>query len=437
MATEFVCKVGWDGPPSRDYKTLSDWDAVCRCDLTASATRVYATSYHSGNQYDVQDNKQVYLYRGGSRLGTRAWLLHATATQTLVRSIQGPDTPQVGDQWRQTGGNTYGWVTLQDAGDSAIAVAECYNDQVMLDFVSLDRWTTSPINKIKIYTPTSERHSGRAGTGFVIAKYTIDTLIQVNNVDIHIQGIEFVGGGNHIGGTYDSGPHTIEIEACIFHDNNWGHAINTPIQEDLTVKIWNCFLYKTYAAAISAGHRNSDVYVENCSIFKPGSVGVVRAQCYNVVTHKGLGTPRRPADPGNFPGFGDDCTGDYNCDGSEIEDDGSAPGANSLHNQDLKAISWMRTNGNQVLSDQPGEDNIDLHVYYASVLAGAGTDRSAGDIGFNDDIDGDTRVVPWTIGGDQTTYSSSSSSTSSGSASSSSSSASSRFYLYIRDYVVD
>lgn len=437
MATEFICKVGWDGPPSRDYKTLSDWDAECRCDLTALTTRVYTTTYHSGNRYDVQDNKQVYLYRGGTLLGTRAWLLHATATQTLVRSIQGPDTPQVGDQWRQTGGNSYGWVTLQDAGDSVIAVAECYNDQVMLDFVSLGRWVTSPTNNIKIYTPSSERHSGRAGTGFTIAKYTIDTLINLNNVDVHIQGIEFAGGGSQIGGTYRSDPHTIEIEACIFHDNNWGPAINTPVNADLTVKIWNCFLYNTYAEAISRGHRDGAVYVENCSIFNPGSVGVVQAQCYNVVSHKGIGSPPRPADPGNFPGFGDECTGDYNCDGSEIEDDGSAPGVNSLHNQDLKAISWMSTDDSPVISDQVGDDNIDLHVYHASVLAGTGTDRSAGDIGFNDDIDGDTREIPWTIGGDQTTYSSSSSSESSGSVSSSMSSGSSKFYLYKRDYVLD
>jgi len=355
----------------------------------------------------------------------------------LVRSIQGPDTPQVGDQWRQTGGNSYGWVTLQSVGDSAIAVAECYNDQVMIDFVNLYRWVTSPTNNIKIYTPTSERHSGRAGTGFVIAKNTVDTLIDVSNVDVHIQGIEFTGGGRQIGGTYQSGPHTIEIEACIFHDNNWSHAIDTPDHEDLTVKIWNCFFYNTYTSAIGPGHRNGALYVENCSIFNPGSIGVVRAQCYNVVTHKGIGTPSRPADPGNFPGFGDECTGDYNCDGSEVEDDGSAPGVNSLHNQDLKAISWISTDVGQVIYDEPGEDSIDLHVHNTSVLVGTGTDRSTGDIGFNDDIDGDTREVPWTIGADQVTYSSSSSSKSSGSGSSSSSSGSSKFYLYIRDYVID
>jgi len=435
MATEFVCEVGWSGPPSRDYKTLTEWDAACRCDLTVSTTRVYSTTYHSGTQSDVQDGKRVYLYRGGTRLGTSAWLLHATTTQTLVRSVQGPDTPQIGDQWRQTGGSTYGWVTLQDAGDSAIAVAECYNDYPMNDSVSLARWVTSPTNHLKIYTPTSERHSGRSGTGFVLFDYSSDVLLELHNVDIHVQGIEFRGGGNHIGGTYRDGSHVIEIEACIFHDNGWGHAINIPDNRDLTVKIWNCILYNTYQAAIGPGHSNADIYVENCSIFNPGSVGVVRAQCYNVVTHKGVASRPRVADPGDFPGFGDGCTGDYNCDGSEVENDGSAPGPNSLHNETLQDISWLEAGEKRAIPSEPGQDNVDLHVWPTSVLVGAGADRSAGDIGFNTDIDGDTRTVPWTIGADQSMYSSSSSSESSGSASSSSSSGSSKFYLEIRDYV--
>lgn len=438
MATEFICEVGWDGPPSRDYKTLSEWHDTIRCDLTAAATRVYSTTYNSGTQYDVQDGKQVYLYRGGTRLGTRAWLLHATATQTLVRSIQGPDTPLVGDQWRQTGGSSYGWVTLLDAGDSAIAVAECYNDQPMTDSVRFIGWTTSPTNNIKIYTPTSERHSGIAGTGFILYRYnSIDTLLELNDVDIHLQGIEFVGGGRHIGGTYRSGPHTIEIEDCIFRENGWSHAIDTPDHRDLTVKIWNCFLYNTYSSAIGPGHSDGALYVENCSIFNPGSVGVVRAQCYNVVTHKGIGTHLRPADPGNFPGFGDECTGDYNCDGSETEDDGSAPGVNSLHNKTLIDISWKHMGTGRIVPSLPMQDNVDLHVNPTSVLVGAGTDRSAGDIGFTDDIDGDTRTIPWTTGGDQSIYSSSSSSHSSGSVSSSSSSGSSKFYLYLRDLVLE
>jgi len=312
----------------------------------------------------------------------------------------------------------------------------------MHDEIRLIGWLTDAVNRLIIRTPSSERHTGKAYTGFVIyTGYTsMDTLLELNNVDILIQGVEFRGGGRQIGGTYQSDPHIIEIESCIFHDNIWGHAIDVPSNKDLTVKIWNCALYNTYSAAIGPGHPDGELYVESCTIFNPGSVGVVSAQCYNVVVHPGIGVNVRPLDPGIFSCFGDGCTGDYNCDGAEAGEDNSAPGAHSLHNKTLKDIAWYATRD---IRRTPEFEDVDLHIYSDSVLVGAGVNRSLGDIGFDTDIDGDVREDPWSIGADQCTNlssstsssSTSSSSTSSSSSSSSVSSSAATDYLKLRDYV--
>jgi len=366
-------------------------------------------------------------------MNANAWMLHATETQTLVRDIQGTDTPQAGDQWRQTAGNIYGWVTISDAGDSVIAVAECYSDRDMIDRIKLIGWGTNAINYVKIYAPSGQRHTGVANTGFKIYVPDADNILELNDVDILIQYIEFHGGGRQITGTYRYGIRTIRIDSCIFHDNIWGAMIDIPNNAYLTTMIWNSVFYSSFSAAIGPGHYSADVHVENCSIYNPGGIGVFRAECYNVVTHRG----ENAVDPG----FGDECTGDYNCDGVEVETDGSAPGLNSLHNQTLSDISWVCTDLHPAENKQ-----IDLHTYtdyYTdSVLIGQGVDRSAGVIGFNTDIDGDPRIGLWTIGVDQKAYSSSSSSASSSSASSasvvsSSSSSGSTFDLRLRDITYD
>lgn len=432
MATEFVCTVGWSGPPTRDFKQLSLWSITCHCDLTAASTKVFSSTKHTGTKFGVQDGRLVYLYRGGILQDCKAWFLHATETQTLVRDISGTVTPQAGDQWRQTADNTYGWVTINNAGDSAIAVAKCYKDGDMRDIISLIGWQTNSVNRLKLYAPASEIHSGKAGTGFRI--YGVgwsDTLLYLEDVDILIQGIEFQGGGRQVAGTYRYGIHTLEIERCLFYDNVWGPAIDVPSNSYLTTEIWNCIFYNSYSTTIGPGHYAANVHVENCSVYNPGSYGVFRAECYNVVVHRGT----HP----EFPCFGDECTGDYNCDGVEVGTDNSAPGVHSLHNKTLAEIAWIYSELNPPVEGDLTE--IDLHVYPDGFLVGRGVDRSSRAIGFNTDIDGDIRTVPWTIGADQKTFSSSSSSSlgssssslSSSSISSHSSSSASTFYLELRD----
>jgi hypothetical protein len=348
-----------------------------------------------------------------------------------VKDIQGSDTPQAGDQWREFLDPRYGYVTINDAGDSVIAVAECYKDEEMLETVEILGWVTSSTNYIKIYTTTSERHKGKTGTGFKLCSPTVKTLLHLCNVDIHIQGIEFAGGGNQIAGNYEENGHAIRIESCIFHDNFRGALIDVPRLPSLIIQIWNCVLYNSNENIIDPGYYTTNLHVENCSIYNPGRHGIYGAECYNVVIHRGENL---------VDACFKSCIGDYNCDGVEVGIDGTAPGSHSLHNKTLSDISWVFTQETPEVRDGT---EVDLHIYtdrYSdSVLIGRGIDRSVGAIGFNTDIDGDLRTGLWTIGADQKAYSSSSSSSSSSSLSSSSESSSSssstvpEHYLELRD----
>ena len=421
MATEFVCKIGTSVSDDRDYTLLSFWEDACNCDLTSSATKVYTTVKSVGTMVAaVVDGSIVYLYRGGVRLDCSAILLHATTTQTLVKNIQGTATPQIGDQWRRTTQNTYGWVTIQNSGDSVIAVAECYFDSQgsVADRLIFNTWTTSAINYIKMYVPRSQRHLSTSGTGYAIEGNRSFDVITLNNVDIRIEGFEIFGGRRHITGTYRSGTHTVRIHDCILHDNYWGPTIDVPDSANLTVMLWNSILYNTYRGAVDGSLSRAQIYVENCTVYNPGSYGIIGAQCYNVVVHQGAYK--------GFTCFSDDCTGDYNCDGLESGTDETAPGSNSLHNKTLQEILWampfVAWSGDPF---DPSIRNADFHIYPTSPLSDVGTDRSSGDIGFTTDIDGYIRTIPWSIGADQYIESSSSSSISVSSSSSSFSSSSS------------
>jgi len=409
MATEFVCKIGWSGAPDRDFKTLALWTITCHCDLTAATTKVYSSTRTSGTSWGVAAGVRVYLYRGGVLQDCTAWLLYATATQVLLKDITGTVTPQSGDVWIYDLNPIYGYVTILNSGDSAIAVAACYNDaysHAIEDLPRLLEWKTNTTNYIKIYTPTSERHTGKAGTGYCLSEPHPDSLLVLNDVDVHIQGLEFEGGGMQIEFNYrDTTAHLIKIEACIFHDNLWNSLIFPGLNPMVTAWIWNCVLYNGKQGAIATSYGT--IRVENCTIYDPGiGYGVGSGVCYNTVAHRNFQA---------FAAFGPGCTGDHNCDGIEAGTDGSAPGAHSLHNKELSDILWKRTYDDRLTFST---NDVDLNIEEESCLVGTGQGRSTGPIGFSTDIIGTVRTGAWTIGAFQTWWSSSSSSSMSSSSSS-------------------
>jgi hypothetical protein len=398
MPTQFVCTIG---RTSRDFTHLSLWEDSTKCNLTSSSTKVFSCNKHTGNTYELRDGCTVHLYSGNTLLDCTATLHHATSTQVLLSSIKGTSIPTTNNRFRESLNHDY--VTLTNTGDSAIIVASCYNDAEIWDNITFDDWITSASNYIKIYTPITERHTGKADTGFGIYDPGTNGIIILNNVDIVIEGIEFRGGGPQISGTYSKGTKAIYISSCIFHDNHWGPLIQPPKYSNLTIKIWNCILYNSIYNGIDFCSP-STLYIENCTIFNPGSgYGVAEGQCYNTISHRGNS---------NYDCFSDLCTGDYNCDGLEYGTDGTAPGKHSLHNKSLEDLAFYNSNENM--------NTIDLHNWDNSVLISEGITRVTGNIGFNTDILGVAREgYYWDIGafqvGGSSNYSSSSESSSSSS----------------------
>jgi hypothetical protein len=127
------------------------------------------------------------------------------------------------------------WETGRQANlvtNNWIEVATCYKDGVVDDSVTIDdaSWETGENNYIKIYAPASQRHTGVAGTGFVLKPSTTTpgvyySVIQIQEDYVRIEGIEIDGStidnGQAVRGiqTKDgSATSDIRIDKCLIHD---------------------------------------------------------------------------------------------------------------------------------------------------------------------------------------------------------------------------
>ena len=134
--TEFVCTIKNSGG---DYSTLNAWQSSNHCDLTASETKVFS---HQGITGTINDGDSVI----GQTSGATGTAMHVTSSQILIRDISG--TFQSGEQVYRTENTDF--VIMANAGDSAIAVAECYDS--LAEDITVTGWTTDSVNHIKITT---------------------------------------------------------------------------------------------------------------------------------------------------------------------------------------------------------------------------------------------------------------------------------------------
>ena len=165
-ATEFVSVVDTGG--AGDYSSLSLWENAIDSDLTLASNKVFAGT-KTGT---IADGASV---TGSISLATGT-VYHSTATQIYIAVLTG--TFQSAEQIQVDGSNYF---TTTDAGDSAIAVAKCRATTGAADTtaVTVDGWTTSAANYIKIWTDPSEnyRHSGKWDEG----KYRLEIPNSVNS----------------------------------------------------------------------------------------------------------------------------------------------------------------------------------------------------------------------------------------------------------------
>lgn len=193
MATEFITTLR-DG--TGDFSLMSSWESSVQCDLTAATTKVFS---HGGITGSIANNDTVTGQTSGA---TGSVVGVVTGTQILLDGITG--TFQSGEVAQVSAGNS---VTLSDAGDSPIAVLECYNDWAsgLSDNVTISGWTTGASNTIIIRAASGEAHGGVLGGGFwmnksvnfgkIIASDFVDYLvirdIEVKNTSSNGQGIDF------------------------------------------------------------------------------------------------------------------------------------------------------------------------------------------------------------------------------------------------------
>ena len=122
----------------------------------------------------------------------------------------------------------------------------CYNDGADTSLTTVDGWTTGASAYIRVYTPTdpsevgaSQRHTGVAGTGYVIAPSSATSeyhnIIYIKDEYFRFEGIEIDGSSltNSLGvrGVFVQNGLTnigdIRVDSCIIHDletNSGGHT---------------------------------------------------------------------------------------------------------------------------------------------------------------------------------------------------------------------
>jgi len=382
-ATEFVAVVDTGNGSGTDYTSLNAWETGVQTDLTAATTLVFAGT-RTGT---MADNASV----AGATSGATATIVHATSSQILLENISG--TFQNGEQIRVDISNYF---TTSNTGDSAIAVAKCRASTGAADTtaVSIDGWTTSATNYIKVWTDPTEayRHQGKWDT----TKYRLETVdqsaIHISEDFVKIDGLQVkvtsssaysvagftssgIAGGSHIWISNN-------IIVGVLGGATYGEGINMNYYDNLsdptrTWDIWNNIIYgfntsgsngingNSGGASFSVRIYNNTVY--GCDGGIGGATGYILKNniSYNNATDY----------------FWDPESSSTN----NLSKDGTAPPYNAYY-----------INKTVTFSD---ETNKDFHLAQSDTDAkNMGADLSAE---ITTDIDGSTRTGSWDIGADE------------------------------------
>lgn len=282
----------------------------------------------------------------------------------------------------------------------AVAKCRCTGGTADTTAVTIDGWTTSATQYIKIWTDPAEsyRHNGTWQTG---NKYRIDNSAAVSTIynrenyvwifGLQI-GLSYNGNISCITnfGSAAAGDYSLWIGESIIRcndDDNQG-IINEGYGDAIIA--WNCIIYKPNGTAQSDGDEGfisarGDCYLYNCTIFNFND-GVEQdggtIYCKNCAVF-GCGDDFDGLTAGNI----DNCA----------SDDGDGDNAVNISPGVTEADDWA---GHFV-----DYANGDFHLKATSNLIGAGTNLyNDATYPFQDDIDGDDRGgsgASWDIGADE------------------------------------
>ena len=279
----------------------------------------------------------------------------------------------------------------------AVAKCRCTGGTADTTAVTIDGWTTSSTQYIKIWTDPAEsyRHNGTWQAG---NKYRLLTASLYNGVItsaegyVVLEGLQLNNSGSRaeqamgFRNTASSGTAELSISKCIILGSGTGTpTYNVGIWLDgftgFTAKIWNNIIYDWQVGIRDVSYTNPSYYIYNNTIYGCTTYGIV---------FEGLGgTTRLKNNLCNGNGT------DYSLSGmggtreyvTNLSEDTSSPN----DTLDSKAVSFSNEGGD------------DFHLAAADTAAkDAGTDLSAdGALAFSDDIDGSTRSGTWDIGADE------------------------------------
>lgn len=307
----------------------------------------------------------------------------------------------------KSSGGDYTSLSAWEAGENAdlvtldeIRVAECY---AMSDTaqVTIDGWTTSATQYIKVTTPAAERHTGKWDS----TKYRLERsdvlnagVLYIVEDNVRIEGVQVyntsTAGFANACVIQSSG--NVYMSHSIFRATNSGangrnYAVNVRCNNGY---IWNCVAWGARSNdGLSVGFRDNlaagAAYVYNCTAYDC-SVGFHEGDNgFDFVVKNCLAASCTVAFQAgwNWPSA---CNYNATDNASTTTPGGSSnpPGANSRASQTFTFVDAA---------------NGDFHL--ASTDAGAkdfGTDLSAdANLAFSDDIDGQTRSGSWDIGADE------------------------------------
>jgi len=357
-----------------DYTTLSAWEAAINCDLTAATTKVFS---HSGITGVIPDNTTVT----GATSGATGTAVHATATQILIKDITG--TFQSGEQVQVDGSN---YLTISDDGYGAIATAHPYNDwpSGLDDYVTIDGWTTDSTHFVNVYVPKSEKHKGKAGTGFYLKNTASAYAINIEEYYTHLTGIEIANNpATALQASFSAGGSGPRVSQLLIH-NASGYCVHSS-SAYAPIYLSSSIIYNCSNIGFFAGCSNNSSILYNSSVYGVDSDGVrweSNMRVKNVIAFANSQDFSFYSFPNSWVKH-------------NLSSDSTAPGTNSLTNQTLSDIDFISTT----------DGAEDLHIQDTSTANEAGADLSIDpDFPIIDDIDGQTRPVwdAWDIGADQT-----------------------------------
>ena len=337
-------------------------------------------------------------------------LLTLTATSTISGTGQasrklrdgGTDSAFQANEELQVDASNY--VTITNNGDSAIAVASCRSTNGSPDTtaVTIDGWTTSATNYIKVWTDPSlgNRHSGKWDDG----KYRLEissnnNSLRIANDNVRVEGLQVQvssNGPGHYGIGSDNQINIIIADNIVRADNGGYNSYGIRVAGYSTIhqKVYNNIVYNIYGGTnsmgIDLGCCGARPYVYNNTVYN----------CDYGIKNEGSGNGSKMTAKNNLSI--NNSTADYyswysagfQSFSNNISSDGTADDFGGTGNKINQTVSFV---------DSATDD---FHLSPSDTSAkDAGTDLSADpNLAFTTDIDGaerDPDGYGWDIGADE------------------------------------